>query len=107
VKSVKSVVNISIRNFFVFQILEESGLLLLESFDIRQNMVWWWQEDGGSLLPTRFVPTAKQGTQCQNFQEVFLRPDGSKRRKRRAIPVFVKNEGLRSVVEAGPEFMCY
>ena len=34
--------------------------LLLESFDIRKNMFGCWQEDGGSVLPTRFMATAEQ-----------------------------------------------
>ena len=36
--------------------------LLLESFDIRENMFWRWQEDGGRILPTRFLTMAKQST---------------------------------------------
>ena len=33
--------------------------LLLESFDIRENMFWCWQEDGGRRLPTSFLTMAK------------------------------------------------
>lgn len=41
-------------DFFLF--------LLLESFDIRKNMFRRWQEDGGRILPTRFLTMAKQST---------------------------------------------
>jgi len=48
------------------------GFLLLESFGIRKNMFWCWQEDGGRNLPTRFMKTAKQSTLCQTFEKSSL-----------------------------------
>ena len=41
-------------SFFMF--------LLLESFDIRENMCWCWQEDGERILPAIFLTMAKQST---------------------------------------------
>jgi len=35
-------------------------VFLFESFDIRQDMLWYWQGDGGSLLTARFMTIAEQ-----------------------------------------------
>ena len=58
-ESAKAKTTLTLKNrlrivFFLF--------LLLESFDIRENMFWRWQEDGGRRLPTRFLTMAKQST---------------------------------------------
>ena len=94
----KNIKNYDVRTYIICSVVTHSKttffmFLLLESFDIRQNMFWCWQEDGGSILSTRFMTTAKRSTQCQNFQEGYSG--------------FCKNEGLRSVKEAGPELIGY
>jgi len=36
------------------------NVFLFESFNIRKYGLWYWQEDGGSLLTTSFMAIAEQ-----------------------------------------------
>ena len=51
----------------------ESLFLLFDSFDVRKDMFCYWQEDGGSVLPTRFMTIAEQMHEVQNYQKELFR----------------------------------
>jgi 3-polyprenyl-4-hydroxybenzoate decarboxylase len=36
------------------------NVFLFERFNIRKYVLWYWQEDGGSLLTNSFMTIAKQ-----------------------------------------------
>jgi len=61
-------------------IFERSGVFLSESFDIRQDMLCYWREAGGSSLTQSFMAIAEQRHKVPKLSKGVL-------------PVFVEKQG--------------